>query len=160
MAHFALTNLLLPTLKANAPARIVVVSSICHDWHPMDWQDMMATKGYEKYKQYSRTKLMNHMMAFALARRLQGSGVTCNVLEPGVIQTKLLAAGGYSGASVESGAVSSVHLAQSPEVEGVTGKYFNSNKRQIQANDESKQEDCQERLWKLSEEMCTKFGVL
>lgn len=58
--------------------------------HSMDWSDLESKKRYEKYEQYSRTKLMLHMTTFKLSRILENSGVTCNVLEPGVIETKLL----------------------------------------------------------------------
>lgn len=84
LAHFLLINRLLDRLKKNSPARIIVVSSICHSWHEMAWDDLQAEKQYEKYLQYSQSKLANHLFTFALSRRLKETGVTCNVLEPGV----------------------------------------------------------------------------
>ncbi|VDK20449.1 unnamed protein product [Anisakis simplex] len=87
---FVLSRKLLKLLEKNKPSRIIFVSSICYDWHPLVWDDMESRKDYEKYVQYSRTKLMHHMTAFKLARLVEGTGVTCNVLEPGVIETKLL----------------------------------------------------------------------
>ncbi|KRY72199.1 WW domain-containing oxidoreductase [Trichinella pseudospiralis] len=86
LAHFALVCLLLDTLKNNAPSRLIIVSSLCYNWFSIDWDDLMGETDYEKYKQYSRTKLMNHMFTFALARRLAGTEVTCNVYEPGVLR--------------------------------------------------------------------------
>jgi len=165
LAHFLLTTKLMHVLKRNRPSRVVVVSSICHDWHPIDWKDLMAEKTYEKYLQYSRTKLMNHMFTFALARRfandpeIEKGSVTSNVLEPGVIETKLLKAGGYSGSPVEQGAVTSVYLAQSKDVECVNGEYFNNLKKKIEPWNKSRDEEAQEKLWKISEEMCQQAGV-
>lgn len=85
--------------------------------------------------------------------------MTSNVLEPGVVETKLLRVGGYSGGPVESGAVTPVYLAQSAEIEGVNGQYFNNSKKKIEPCKESRDEAAQEKLWKLSEDLCTKLGV-
>ncbi len=124
----------------------------------MDWDDLEAKKDYEKYVQYSRTKLANHLLAFKLARLLSGTGVTSNVLEPGVIQTKLLAAGGFSGAPVQQGAVASVFLAQDESLERVSGSYFSNVAKKLQPTSESGREDFQDRLWDVSEEMCKRLG--
>lgn len=165
LAHFLLATKLCNLLKRNRPSRVIVVSSICHSWHPIDWNDLMAEKDYEKYLQYSRSKLMNHLFTFALARRfasdpeIEKGSMTANVLEPGVVETKLLRAGGYSGAPVEQGAVTSVYLAQSKDVEGVSGLYFNNSKRKTEPWAPSKDEEAQEKLWKMSEDLCQKLGV-
>lgn len=160
LAHFALTNTLLPLLKANQPSRIILVSSICHDWYPMDWDDLQAENNYEKYTQYSRTKLMNHLMTFALARRLAGSGVTCNVVEPGVVETKLLRAGGFSGSPVNQSGTCSAFLAQDKGLDGVNGEYYSVGCKKIGSGAVALIEKDQEKLWKISEEMCKKFGIL
>lgn len=159
MAHFYLTNSLLPLLTSNQPSRIIVVSSICHDWYQMDWEDLQSEKDYEKYKQYSRSKLANHLFAFALARRLAGTKVTCNVMEPGVVETKLLRAGGYSGSPVEKSSVAFVHLAEADELAHVTDKYFSHSKQVIKPSDDSRDKDAQEKLWTISEELCKKIGL-
>ncbi|KAL1242362.1 Retinol dehydrogenase [Trichinella spiralis] len=120
LAHFALVCLLLDTVKNNAPSRLIMVSSLCYNWFSIDWDDLMGENEYEKYMQYSRTKLMNHMFTFALARRLAGTEVTCNVYEPGVVETKLLRAGGYHGAHPITGARTAVYLVESEEVSNVS----------------------------------------
>uniref|UniRef100_A0A914WY96 Retinol dehydrogenase 14 n=1 Tax=Plectus sambesii TaxID=2011161 RepID=A0A914WY96_9BILA len=150
LAHFLLTNKLLDLLKSNQPARIVIVSSICYTWHSIEWEDLNSECDYEKYVQYSRTKLMNHLFAFALNRRLNSttnSMVTCNVLEPGVIETKLLRNGGYSGSPVAEGARASVFLSQSDDVAKTTDCYFSNTAKQITASAESRDESLQDRLW-------------
>uniref|UniRef100_A0A0M3IK67 WW domain-containing oxidoreductase n=1 Tax=Ascaris lumbricoides TaxID=6252 RepID=A0A0M3IK67_ASCLU len=87
LAHYLLINRLLETLKINEPSRIIIVSSALHSWHKIDWDDIMAEQEYDKYLQYSRTKLMNHLTAFALHRLLVRQGchfrVTSNVVELG-----------------------------------------------------------------------------
>jgi len=164
LAHFLLTTKLTPLLKQNRPSRVVVVSSMLHSWGAMDWNDLMAEKNYEKTTQYSRSKLMNHLFAFALARRFANDSeirkgeMTCNVLQPGVIGTKLCRAGGYSGGPVESGAVTPVYLAQASEVDGVNGQYF-ASKKITEPSTESRDESAQEKLWQISEDLCKKLGV-
>ncbi|KRX85346.1 Retinol dehydrogenase 14 [Trichinella sp. T6] len=147
LAHFALVCLLLDTLKNNAPSRLIIVSSLCYNWFSIDWDDLMGENDYEKYKQYSRTKLMNHMFTFALARRLAGTKVTCNVYEPGVVDTKLLRAGGYHGAHPITGARTAVYLVESEEVSNVSGEYFDRRQKKIEAELESRLENIQEKLW-------------
>ncbi|KRY21613.1 Retinol dehydrogenase 14 [Trichinella patagoniensis] len=147
LAHFALVCLLLDTVKNNAPSRLIIVSSLCYNWFSIDWDDLMGENDYEKYKQYSRTKLMNHMFTFALARRLAGTKVTCNVYEPGVVETKLLRAGGYHGAHPITGARTAVYLVESEEVSNVSGEYFDRRQKKIEAELESRLENIQEKLW-------------
>ncbi|MFH4977480.1 hypothetical protein AB6A40_004189 [Gnathostoma spinigerum] len=160
VANFILVRKLLDTLKKNKPSRIILVSSICYDWHSLDWNDMQLKKGYEKYVQYSRSKLMLHMFGLRLARIVEGSGVTCNILEPGVIETKLLRNGGYSGAPVEQGSKASVFLAESPSVENTNGGYFDHNGSKIQfLSKDSTDVKQQERLWEETEKLCEKFSI-
>ncbi|CDW56784.1 oxidoreductase, short chain [Trichuris trichiura] len=160
LAHFALVNLLLDTLKRNKPSRIVVVSSICYDWYRMDWDDLMAMRNYQKYAQYSRTKLANHMFAFALARRLENTGVTCNVYEPGVVATKLLRAGGYSSSDEPlTGSHTAVYLVESDEVANVNGCFFNKEQTKIEPSAESSSVELQEKLWQISVQLCNDKGV-
>uniref|UniRef100_A0A1I8EMH8 Oxidoreductase n=1 Tax=Wuchereria bancrofti TaxID=6293 RepID=A0A1I8EMH8_WUCBA len=125
-----------------------------------DWSDLESSKTYEKYTQYSRTKLMIHLMTFKLARLFNRSGVTCNVLEPGVIETKLLRAGGYSGAPVCEGSLVCVFLCTSDSVTNVNGAYYDHNCKRItklfkDAVDEKQQED----LWQLTDKLCEKKGI-
>lgn len=123
LAHFLLTNLLLPLLKKSAAPRVVTVSSIAHTSGRIPFDDMNAEQGYNGYHAYANSKLANALFAYELARR--EPWLISNSLHPGVIGTKLLHAGfSMQGASVESGARTSVYLATSAEVEKVSGKYF------------------------------------
>nr|CDJ89631.1 CBN-DHS-17 protein [Haemonchus contortus]CDJ90152.1 oxidoreductase, short chain [Haemonchus contortus] len=159
LSHFVISRQLRPLLQQNSPSRIIFVSSICYDWYPLDFSDLQATNYGDAYLQYSRSKLMNHMTAFRLARE-KSDGVTVNVLEPGVCETKLLKRGGYSGGPVKDGSVAPVHLVMSEEVKNITGGYFNNRGKRITSlsadSTDAKQQD---RLWTMSEEICSKFGI-
>ncbi|MGE5757411.1 MAG: SDR family NAD(P)-dependent oxidoreductase, partial [Sideroxydans sp.] len=123
LAHFLLTNLLLPLLKKSAAPRVVTVSSIAHTSGRIDFDDMNSERGYNGYHAYANSKLANALFAYELARR--EPWLTSNSLHPGLIGTKLLHAGfSMPGASVESGARTPVYLATSAEVAKVSGKYF------------------------------------
>jgi NAD(P)-dependent dehydrogenase (short-subunit alcohol dehydrogenase family) len=125
LAHFFLTHLCLPLLKASPSARVITVSSIAHMRATLDFENLQGEKKFEGYDAYSRSKLANVLFAVELAERMKGSKLTSNAVHPGVITTKLLEAGfAMKGPSLEEGAETSVYLASSPEVEGVTGKYF------------------------------------
>jgi NAD(P)-dependent dehydrogenase (short-subunit alcohol dehydrogenase family) len=163
LAYFLLTNLLLDQLKAGAPSRIINVSSGAHSGAQLDFDDLQGERGYDGNRAYSRTKLANILFTYELARRLQGTGVTANCLHPGVIGTQLLAdymgipiAGRALartfGASPEKGAETSIYLATSPDVETVTGKYFEA-KRERRSSRESYDEAAARRLWEVSERL-------
>lgn len=125
LAPFLLTNLLLDLLKKSAPSRIVTVSSIAHTRGRIEVDNLQAEKKFSGYGAYALSKLANVLFTYELAHQLTGSGVTANCLHPGVIGTKLLRNGfNISGSSPADGAETIVYLAVSPEVEQVTGKYF------------------------------------
>jgi NAD(P)-dependent dehydrogenase (short-subunit alcohol dehydrogenase family) len=136
LAPFLLTNLLLDVLKASAPARIVNVSSNSHEAGYIQMDDLQEEKHYRSMRVYGQSKLAVVLFTYELARRLQGTGVTANCLHPGFVATHFGQSGagpafrllvkliGSFGASPEKGAKTSIYLASSPEVEGVTGKYF------------------------------------
>jgi retinol dehydrogenase 14 len=128
LAPFLLTNLLLDRLKMSAPARIVNVSSTVHYDAPLKLDNLQSEKNYNGINAYKLSKLGNVLFTFELADRLKRTGVTANCLHPGAVATKLLGTGwGWSnGLTVAQGAALSVYLATSPEVEGVTGKYYES----------------------------------
>jgi NAD(P)-dependent dehydrogenase (short-subunit alcohol dehydrogenase family) len=160
LAPFLLTNLLLESLKAAAPSRIVNVSSGAHQGGSLDFGDLQSERRYDSVRVYGRTKLANVLFTYELARRLRGTGVTANCLHPGVIATRLLAdymnvplvGGALSrtlGASPEAGAETSIYLAASPEVEGVTGKYF-VGRRETRSSAASYDEKAQQQLWEVS----------
>ena len=135
-APFLLTNLLLEILKASAPARIVTVASQVHSKSPLDFVDFLSDREYTASQVYRQTKLANILFTYELSRRLEGTEVTANCLHPGVIATKLLDdymggsldAGFGSGESIgdspEEGAAVVLHVATSPDIDGISGKYF------------------------------------
>ncbi len=160
LSHFLLTNLLLDVIKASAPARIINVSSGLHRRVKMDFDNLQAEKGYRHMGVYGRTKLANVYFTKELARRLNGTNVTVNAFTPGMVSTNL---GRYmSGVSrwfwktfsgsAEKGAATGVYLASSPEVEGVTGKYF-ANSKERNSSKISYDLEIAKRLWKVSEDL-------
>lgn len=145
LAPFLLTLLLLDHLRPGA--RIVNVSSIAHTRGRMRWDDLDFRAGYDGQAAYSMSKMANVLFSNALARRVASRGLTSNALHPGVITTKLLKAGfNISGASVESGAQTSLTVALSHGLEGVTGRYFR-DAREVSAAPQALDEAAQERLW-------------
>ncbi len=153
LAPFLLTNLLLDELRRAAPSRIITVSSIAHGGTRIDFDDPNLRDGYSMNRAYARSKLANLLFTYELAKRLEGTGVTANALHPGVIGTKLLEVGfGGGGSPVRSGSETSVYLATSPEVEGVSGRYFR-NKNEASSSPASHDEEAQRKLWELSERM-------
>lgn len=160
--YFLLTNLLLDVLKASAPARIVNVSSGAHTGGRLDFSDLQSEK-YSSWKAYSNSKLANVYFTYELARRLQGTGVTVNALHPGFVATNFgVSNGGFmqgimkvaqlGAISPEKGAQTSIYLASSPEVEGVTGKYF-SDKKETRSSAISYDEAIAAQLWDVSEKL-------
>lgn len=162
LAYFLLTSLLLPQLKAGAPSRIINVSSGAHSHAGMDFDDLQAERGYDPKQVYSRSKLANILFTYELARRLQGTGVTANCLSPGVVATGMLAdymgvapgvgAGSTFGAKPAEGAETSIYLASSPDLERVTGKYF-EHRQARRSSRESYDEAPARRLWEVSERL-------
>ncbi len=135
LAPFLLTNLLLDVLKASSPARIVNVSSNSHEAGYIQMDDLQA-EHYRPMRVYGQSKLAVVLFTYELARRLEGTGVTVNCLHPGFVATHfgqrdvgpafrlLVKLIGSFGTSPEKGAKTSLYLASSPDVEGITGKYF------------------------------------
>lgn len=153
LAPFLLTNLLLERLKASAPARIVTVSSGTHASGRIEIDNLQGEKHYSGYSAYANSKLANVLFAYELADELRGTHVTSNALHPGVITTKLLKAGyNMTGASLREGAATPVYLAVSPDVEGVTGKYF-VNQRETPSAPMTHDRDLQQRLRAVSAEL-------
>ena len=159
--YFYLTQLLQDTLIASAPARIVNVSSDAHRGGKINFDDLMSEKSYSGFGVYSMTKLANVLFTNELAQRLEGSGVTANSLHPGFVATNFgKNNGGIVGLFMpvvqlfainpEKGAETSIHLAASPDVEGVTGKYF-TKKMPVQPAKAALDVSVQRRLWEVSE---------
>lgn len=163
LAYFLLTTLLLDTLKASAPARIINVSSDAHRLGTMDWADLEGKRKYGGWRIYGRSKLANILFTRELARRLVGTGVTANALHPGVVSTGFAANNGFWGKllrkvmdigsiSVEQGAQTTIYLAVSPQVEGVSGKYFYKQK-EVQPRATALNDADARKLWEVSEQM-------
>jgi NAD(P)-dependent dehydrogenase (short-subunit alcohol dehydrogenase family) len=155
LGPFLLTHLLLKGPLKGPRARIVNVSSIAHSRGRMNFDDLQLVRGYQGYAAYAQSKLANILFTLELAERLPPEQLTVNCLHPGVVSTKLLIDGfGMGGSdSVEEGAATSVFLATSPEVEGVTGRYF-ARQREVTPAPQALDVAARRRLWELSEELC------
>lgn len=160
IAYFLVTNLLLERLKATPGARIVSTASAAHQRAKLDFDDLQMEKGYSGFGMYGRSKLMNILFTRELSRRLAGSGVTANCLHPGFVATRFAdASGGLTSLVVkgakrfaltpEEGAKTIIYLASSPEVNGITGKYFQKCK-QVMPTAEAQNDADAQRLWDIS----------
>jgi NAD(P)-dependent dehydrogenase (short-subunit alcohol dehydrogenase family) len=164
LAPFLLTNLLLDRLKADAPARIITVSSMAHQGQRIHLDDLnQERRGYSAWRAYGESKLANILFTYALARRLAGSGVTANTLHPGFVATNFARNNGPLwqffmtlarpfAISPQRGAQTSIYLASSPEVATVSGRYFVKCKP-AHSSSASTDVDAEEGLWRLSEQM-------
>src|SRR4051812_7758900 len=164
LAPFLLTHLLLDRLRASAPARVATVSSGAHSLGRIDLDDLQGARGYNGQRAYNQSKLANVMFTYELARRLEGSGVTANVLHPGVVRTAfgqedsrgwmrlLLPVVRPFMKSPGRGADTSVLLASSPELEHVSGAYFVRGRARPSAPP-SYDTDVAARLWRASAEL-------
>ncbi len=163
LSYFLLTNLLLDTLSAGAPARIINVSSRAHARAAgLNFDDLQNKRGYG-YNVYGQSKLMNVLFTYELARRLEGTRITVNALHPGFVASRFATNNGVLtrlarpvldlfAIGVEEGAQTMVYLATSPEVEGMTGKYF-YRQQAIPSSPASYDEAAARRLWEVSAAM-------
>jgi retinol dehydrogenase 12 len=175
MSYFYLTHLLMDMLKASGTptkkSRVVSVSSDAHQIGKLDFNDIQLENSYSSFKSYGRSKMMNILFTNELSRRLasENANVTANAVHPGPVRTGFGADMGgvmkivFSGLRVffltpEQGAQTSIYLASSPEVEGVTGKYFAKSKPK-QANKNAYVEADWTRLWTYSEDTLKKLGM-
>ncbi len=161
--YFLLTILLLDTIKASGPARIVNVSSDGHKSGKMNFDDLQMEKGYNGLDAYYQSKLANILFTYELARKLEGTRVSANALNPGFIRTGFAKNNGWLAKlgmgllapiqrDPKEGAQTSVYLASSAEVDGVTGKYFKDSKA-APSSPASYNRAAAERLWQVSLEM-------
>ena len=163
LGYFLLTNLLLDVLKRSAPARIVNVASRAHRRGTIRFEDLQSKQSYGGWPAYSQSKLANILFSSELARRLAETGVTSNCLHPGVVATGF----GQNNRGLmgllwklfapllrtpEKGAATTIFLATSPEVEGVTGKYF-ADCKVVTPTAEARDLLVGKRLWKVSEQL-------
>ncbi len=166
LAPFVLTRELLLLLKESAPSRIVTVSSTAHRRVAgLDFEDLMSERDYRPFHVYGKSKLANILFTRALSRRLEGTWITANCLHPGVIRTRLGASGDLTGilkwgwrliqpflTGPRRGAETTVYLAASPDVEGVTGEYFSRCAQDVPTA-AARDDAAAERLWEISTEL-------
>jgi NAD(P)-dependent dehydrogenase (short-subunit alcohol dehydrogenase family) len=155
LAPFLLTHLLLPLLRRSAPARIVNVASVGQA--PIDFDDVMLERGYDPMRAYAQSKLAQVMFTFELAGRLRAageSGVTVNALHPAsLMNTKMvLESFGYTMSTVQDGVEATLRLVTSPELEGVSGRYYD-RLREARAESQAYDPEARRRLWRLSERL-------
>ena len=164
LAPFLLTNLLLEKLKQSASARVVTVSSNAQATGRIDFSDLQGERSYSGARAYSQSKLANVLFNYELARRLRGTSVTANALQPGMVSTSF---GAEDPATVQrifipflrpfmkspaQGAAASIHLASAPELEQVTGRYF-ANRHAKKSSERSYDQAAAARLWQLSADL-------
>ncbi|MEK7614206.1 MAG: SDR family oxidoreductase [Patescibacteria group bacterium] len=163
-APFLLTGLFLPLLKKSAPSRIVNVSSMLHAEGHIDFDNLTEGKNFERYEMYAQSKLALILFTRKLARDLSGSNITVNAMHPGIINTKITkelmnktniivkAFFRLKMISEEEAALGIVYLATSPEVQGITGEYFD-RKTKKRSSDESYDMAIAEKLWNFTEKL-------
>jgi len=152
LSGFLLVHLLLPLLSASAPSRIVNVASLGQ--HPLDFDDVMLTKGYSGTRAYAQSKLAQIMFTIDLARELEGSGVTVNALHPATyMNTTMVREGGITPIStVAQGGDAILRLVAGDDVAAKSGLFFNGM-QQAQANPQAYDETARKRLRALSLEL-------
>jgi len=152
LSGFLLAHRLLPLLKASAPTRIVNVASLGQ--HPIDFDDVMITRGYSGSRAYAQSKLSQIMFTIDLAEALRGSGVTVNALHPATyMNTTMVRAGGVTPMStVEQGGEAILHLIAGDDVSGSSGLFFNGM-NQMKANPQAYDTVARQRLRALSFEL-------
>ncbi|CAI5785003.1 Hypothetical predicted protein [Podarcis lilfordi] len=166
LGHFLLTNLLLDAMKASAPSRIVNVSSFRHQAGEANVQFLSGKEQPKNFnKAYNSTKLMNVLFTVELARRLQGTGVTVNALSPGMVHTEIMQnfswwvrllfhlVGILFLKSPTQGSFSTTYCAVSEEVEGISGKYFDSDCRLALPSPLARDPAVGRKLWEASEKL-------
>ena len=163
LAPFLLTHLLLDRLTASAPARVVTVSSGAHATGRIDFDDLHGSAAYSGQRAYNASKLANIMFTYELARCLDGTGVTATVLHPGVVRTNF-GAEDQAGIKVilplvrpflktpAAGAATTIYLASSAQVDGVTGRYF-ANRKPKTSSKASYDTAAAARLWQVSADL-------
>ncbi len=163
LAYYLLTRLLLDRITQTPDARIVNVASEAHRFARWDWDDLQSERSFSGMRVYGNSKLANILFTRALAKRLEGTGVTANCLHPGAVYTDLGANNGWLFQVIhpltrlflrtpEDGARTSIHLCTSPEVAGQSGLYFDACKPK-RPTALARDDDAAERLWQISADM-------
>lgn len=166
LARFLLTNLLLDIIKRSAPARIINVAGAYHAKGKINFDDLQGEKDFDGQRANHQSKLADVLFTYELGRRLEGTGVTVNCLHPGMVVTDLIDKDKdfpvffkylykLSRPLMKSparGAATSLYLASSPEVEGISGQYF-VNKKISPSSPDSHDPQLAQRLWAVSEKL-------
>ncbi|NOK62142.1 MAG: SDR family oxidoreductase [Chloroflexi bacterium AL-W] len=169
LAPFLLTNQLLDLLRKGVPSRIVNVSSFGYKQSAIQFDDLQYVHQFSHRQAYYQTRLAMVLFTLTLARRLEGTGITVNCLHPGIVKTNL----SYNymanpffrffeqviAATPEKGAEPSLYLATSPDVAGITGKYF-ERKSMKPVSDTASHQGLQERLWEVSESLIEQYASI
>jgi NAD(P)-dependent dehydrogenase (short-subunit alcohol dehydrogenase family) len=166
MSYFILTAGLRDRLVSTPQARIVNVASEAHRSGNIDFSDLQREKDYKPFAVYGTTKLCNILFTRELARRLTGTGVTANSLHPGFVATRYgdeagglyawaVGAAKFFAITPEEGAATTIYLASSPDVAGVTGGYF-SKCRPAMPRPEGQDDELARQLWEESEKIATR----
>jgi NAD(P)-dependent dehydrogenase (short-subunit alcohol dehydrogenase family) len=150
LSHFMLSRLLLAKLRE--PARIVNVSSIGQE--RIDFDDLMFERDYNAYSAYARSKLAQILFTFELAERVSGGDVTVNALHPATLMdTNMVRGGGVRPqSSVEEGAEATLRLVADPELDGVSGRFFDG-RRESGTHRQANDADARRGLWEESERL-------
>jgi len=160
LSYYLLTRLLLDRLAGSGSARIVNVSSDAHRFAKLDWENLQGEKSWSFMRQYGLSKLCNILFTQELAKRIEGRGVSANALHPGAVGTRLGQNNGVWARAVTrllrpfflspaQGAETSIYLASSPDVEGVSGGYFVKRRRAAPVSEATDPRNAA-RLWELS----------
>jgi len=168
LSYFLLTHKLLPLLKNSPAARIINTASQAHVGVDLDFENLQGEKSYNGWNAYQMSKLENILFTYELADRLQGTKITVNALHPGFVATKfgdnnegflgsaLKVAKALFAINQDKGSETSFYLCTSPEVEGVTGKYFEKCKEKI-SSPQSRNRNTAKKLWELTEEILKNY---
>lgn len=152
LAHYLLTELLLPVLRDSAPARVVNVASVGQ--RAIDFDDVMLERGFESYRAYAQSKLAQVMFTFDLAERLASGGVTVNALHPATLMDTTMVSEWFGSpmSSVEEGLDATYRLVADPKFADVTGQYFNGG-QEARANEQAYDPRARVRLRDLSQRL-------
>ncbi|XP_037075975.1 retinol dehydrogenase 11-like [Pollicipes pollicipes] len=163
LGHFLLTHLLLDKVKAAAPSRIIVLSSLFHKMGSMHFDDLQLKNNYGPWKAYNQSKLANVLFASELARRLKDSGVTTYAVHPGWVRTELArhlsvwtkavqAPVQFLAKSPLQGVQTTLYCALEPTLSAESGQYYADCRRTAPSSRAQSVEDAR-RLWEVSEQL-------
>jgi NAD(P)-dependent dehydrogenase (short-subunit alcohol dehydrogenase family) len=164
LGPFLLTRLLLEGLRASAPARVLFLSSFVRQWARIHFDDLQGVPRYNRVRAYSQSKLALVLLSCEFARRLEGTGVTVNALDPGLVATGIISGhGGWPWLPVQAlanlvatnpakAALTCIYLASSRDAAALTGRLFTRG-RPITSSPASIDLDAGRRLWRVCLEM-------